>query len=138
MAKREVNITLRSSGAGKVVDDFGKIGSASRDLIVNVKKIGNVFGELGGNIGGFIQNILKGGVWGIVASIAENVMGLFGKWLDGQKEINKELEKLAETAKKAGKAATDCFKEIENSCIDSMSALVLATPTGVPSSKRPM
>ena len=49
MANREVNIELRASGADKVAGEFGKVGKASRDLVVNVKKIGNVFGKLGGN-----------------------------------------------------------------------------------------
>ncbi|MBO7721387.1 MAG: hypothetical protein J6T01_03180 [Kiritimatiellae bacterium] len=45
MARREINIELRADGS-KAVGEFGKVGKASRDLIVNVKKIGNAFGEI--------------------------------------------------------------------------------------------
>ena len=44
MARHEINIELRANGSN-AVSEFGKVGKASRDLIVYVKKIGNVFGE---------------------------------------------------------------------------------------------
>ena len=62
MASHTVNIKLQSGGADKVVGDFGKVRKASTDLIVNVKKIGNIFGDFGGSVGSLLQNFLKGSV----------------------------------------------------------------------------
>ena len=111
MAKREINIELRAAGAGKVAAALGIVGNASKDLIVNVKKMGNVFGELGNNIGGLFQNILKGSVWGIVASIAENVIGLIGKWRDRQKEVAEASKRATEDMIAANAKLTASVRE---------------------------
>lgn len=93
MADGEINITLRSAGGDKVAAEFGKVGRASKDLIVNVKKIGNVFGELGGNIGGLLQNILKGSIWGIAAEVAKGIGGFIKAKIDENREKLKNYRK---------------------------------------------
>ena len=117
MAKSEINIELRAAGGSRVAGEFGKIGKASTDLIVNVKKIGNAFGELGGNIGGLLQNILKGGVFGIVQSVIDLGISLVGKlrasWKKADEDIakaekethEKRMKHLAEYATAAEKAS---------------------------------
>ena len=91
MADHEINIELRADGGSKVVGEFGRIDRASSDLIVNVKKIGNVFGELGGNIAGLVQNILKGGVFGIVQGVIQLGVSAFLKWRDAAKVAEREI-----------------------------------------------
>ena len=97
MARHEINIALKADGS-KAVGEFGKVGKASTDLIVNIKKIGNIFGELGGHVGGFIQNFLKGGVWGIAQSVVAMAVSAITKWRDSAKEA---AEKASEAMKKS-------------------------------------
>ena len=104
MARREINIELRADGS-KAVGEFGKVGKASRDLIVNVKKIGGAFGELGGLLGDLSSNILKGGVWGVMNAVVQAGVGLFQRWRDSAKEAAKASEeavqKMADGVKSA-------------------------------------
>lgn len=90
MARRTVNIELRASGGRQVAGELGKAGKASTDLIVNIRKLGNAFGEIGGNIGGLVSNILKGGIWGIAATAAKGVMSLASKAWENLKKAEKE------------------------------------------------
>ena len=118
MARHEINIELRANGSN-AVSEFGKVGKASRDLIVNVKKIGNVFGEIGGNIGGLFQNILKGGAFGIMQSVVALGVNTFQRWRDSAKEA-------AEAASKAAKETADSIKS-------SVSAISSTMSTGISS-----
>ena len=122
MARRTVNITLSASGGNQVAAEFGKAGKASTDLIVNIKKIGNVFGEVGGHLGGFVQNLLKGGIWGIAQAAIGGVVSLCQKWRDSAKEA-------AEAAEKAAQRARDAHQ----SYIDNYMAAVKKAPSQVPS-----
>ena len=108
MDNNEINIELRASGGNNVVGELGRISRSASDLIVNVKKLGNVFGELGGNIAGLVQNILKGGVFGIVQSVIQLGVSAFSKWRDA-------AAKAAEEAKEAErKASEEALKSISD------------------------
>ena len=108
MDNNEINIELRANGGNNVVGELGRIRRSSSDLIVNVKKLGNVFGELGGNIAGLVQNILKGGVFGIVQSVINLGVSAFSKWRDA-------AAKAAEEAKEAErKASEEALKSISD------------------------
>ena len=109
MANGIVNIILRGQGGSQVGSEFAKVGKASTDLVVNIKKIGNVFGELGGNIGGFFQNILKGGVFGIAQSILQLGVDLFKKWRDSAKEAAEEAAKAQEAAAAGNQARKSIY-----------------------------
>ena len=92
MSRHTVNIELSASGGTKVAGEMGKVGKASTDLVVNVKKLGNVFGELGGNVGGLISNILKGGIWGVMAEVTRGVVSLGKKAWDTLKKAKEEAK----------------------------------------------
>jgi hypothetical protein len=92
MSRHTVNIELRASGGTKTAGEMGKVGKASTDLVANIKKLGNVFGELGGNIGGILKNILKGGIWGIMAEVASGIVSLGKKAWDTLKKAEKETQ----------------------------------------------
>ena len=109
MARRTVNITLSASGGNQVAAEFGKAGKASTDLIVNIKKIGNVFGEVGGHLGGFVQNLLKGGIWGIAQAAIGGVVSLCQKWRDSAKEAAEAAEKAAQRARDAHQSYIDNY-----------------------------
>ena len=102
MASHNVNIVLRSdktgSGFADTLKDIGATKRATTDLIINVKKIGNVFGELGSQLGGLFQNILKGSVWG---TAAEGVKLVAGKIKDLWNASDEAAKKSAEEAAKA-------------------------------------
>lgn len=98
MAKQTVNIELRASGGTKVAGEMGKIGKASTDLVVNIKKIGGAFGELGGFFGDLFSNIMKGGIWGIMSAAVQGVIKLFGKMSSASEEAE---QKAAEAARNA-------------------------------------
>ena len=100
MAKRIVNVELRGTGGAQVASELGKAGKASNDFVVNIKKIGNAFGELGSFWGDLISNITKGGIWGIMNAVVQGAVSLFSKWMNSAKEA-------AEAAAKATKDSLD-------------------------------
>ena len=109
MAKNTVNIQLRAGGASQVAGEFGKVGKASTDLIVNVKKIGGAFGDLGGMLGGVVQNVLKGGIFGIAAEVTRGIVSLYAKWRDSAKEAAEAAEKAAQRARDAHQSYIDNY-----------------------------
>ena len=107
MSSHKINIELSADGGKAVADEIGKVGKASTDLIVNVKKIGRAFGEFGGFFGDLVSNILKGGVWGIMNAVISGAVSLFGKWRDSAKEAAEAAAKAAEEAAERQKKAVD-------------------------------
>ena len=111
MAKQIVNIEIRGSGGSQVVNEFGKVNKASQDFVVNVKKIGGVFGELGGAWGDLVSNIAKGGIWGIMNALINGVVTLYGKWRDSAKEAAEEAKRKTEEMIDANKKLVVSIKE---------------------------
>ena len=98
MASQTVNIELRSSGGSQVASEFGKAAKASSDFVVNIKKIGNVFGELGGTMGDLVSNLAKGGIWGIMNAAVAGAQKLIDNWFAKEEEAE---ERAAAAAQKA-------------------------------------
>ena len=98
MARQTVNIELRAGGGNQVAGEFGKAAKASQDFVVNIKKIGNVFGELGGTMGDLVSNIAKGGIWGIMNAAVAGAQKLLDSWLAKQEQVE---ERAATAAQKA-------------------------------------
>lgn len=116
MARHTVNIELHAGGGSQVVGEVGKVGKATTDLIVNIKKFGNLFGELGSNIGSFLQNLLKGGVWGIAQSIVQIGVDAFSKWKNAEKEAAEAAAKAAqEHLEKRQKLVSEYMATVERS-----------------------
>lgn len=93
MAKQIVNIVLRGDGGTQVANEFAKVRKASTDFVVNIKKIGGVFGELGGAWGDLVSNIAKGGVWGIMNAAVQGSIKLCVKWYEAWKEKGEAYQK---------------------------------------------
>lgn len=93
MAKQTVNIELRAAGGSQVAGEFSKATKASRDFVVNIKKIGGAFGELGGAWGDLISNITKGGIWGIMNSVISGIGTLCAKVYKSIKESSEAYQK---------------------------------------------
>lgn len=116
MARHTVNIELHAGGGSQVAGEVGKVGKATTDLIVNVKKFGNLFGELGSNLGSLAQNLLKGGVWGIAQSIVQIGVDAFEKWRNAEKEAAEAAARHAqELLEKRQKCVSEYMETVERS-----------------------
>lgn len=113
MAKREIDIVLRSTGGKKVVGDLSGVRKASTDLVVNIKKLGGAFGEMGSIAGNVLSNILKGGVFGIIAASVQGAMALCVKAWNKHKEA----------AEKAAEAAKEAFDKMAKGIADKIGAI---------------
>lgn len=100
MADKKINIILdtRATGDGFERTNKGleyskkaaeKATKASTDLTVSVKKLGNVFGDAGSSIGGFVSNLLKGGVWGMAT---EMIRGFISYFVEAAEEAKRKAE----------------------------------------------
>lgn len=98
MARQTVNIELRATGGNQVADEFGRAARASGDFVVNIKKIGNVFGELGGTMGDLISNIAKGGIWGIMNAAVAGAQKLLDDWFAKQEQAEERAATVAQKA----------------------------------------
>ena len=103
MADKKIDIILNSKATGdgytkheqglkRVKKATQEANTASADLTTHVKKLGGVFGQAGGAIGGFVSNFLKGGVWGMAF---EAVRGLFDYIKDAAEEAKRQAEELS-------------------------------------------
>lgn len=100
MADKKINIILdsRATGDGFERTNKGlgyskkaaeKATKASTDLTVSVKRLGNVFGDAGSSIGGFVSNLLKGGVWGMAT---EMIRGFISYFVEAAEEAKRKAE----------------------------------------------
>ena len=121
MSKREINIELRSSGGKKVESDLSGVRKASTDLVVNIKKLGGAFGDLGSIAGNVLSNILKGGIWGIMAASVQGAMALCVKAWNKHKEA----------AEKAAEAAKEAFDKMTKDVADKIAAVGTAFTAAV-------
>lgn len=119
MADKTINIVLASKSTGdgfkKTEAGYAKTNKASQDLIVNVKKLGNVFGELGSTAGSALQNILKGSVWGLAADGARFLWDQLVTLCDQTEVLRRQMERADRAADKFAKNATDEMKHLAES-----------------------
>ena len=123
MAKHMVNIELRAGGGSQVLSEMGKVGKGTTDLIVLVKKLGNSFGEIGGFVSSLLQNILKGGIWGVMASLAQGVITLFKKCITSADDVQKAVEKAKQQAKELSEAYGKALESMKESSKNGLSAI---------------
>jgi len=94
MAGGLVNIVLRSisqgSGWQDHVDNAKKLTAQMGDLSGAAKKFGRIFGTVGGAVGDMFANMLKGGIWGVMASLADVGVKAWMKWRDSAEEAAKK------------------------------------------------
>lgn len=113
--RKIIEILLQSASVGSgfkdTVDNAKRVSASMSDLQDGVRKLGLVFGSLGGIAGNALANILKGGIWGAMAEGVRIVIGLIGKWRDRAKqaaaEVQKKFEQTVAAVKDGAKAAGD-------------------------------
>lgn len=132
MAGGIVNIILRSvsqgSGFQKHIDGARELTNQVSDLSQAGKKLGATFGSLGSLAGDLFSNILKGGIWGAMAAIANIGISLFRKWRDAAKEAAEEAAKAQEAAAVRQQKALENLAEVQRKCASArMSAIADAT-----------
>ena len=127
MAEHKINIELRAD-SGKAVDAFGKVGKASTDLIVNIKKLGGAFGDFGGIAGNILSNIFKGGIWGIMTAAVQGALSLFNKWRNSAKEA---AEAVSEAMKKSAEEASAAITKINQAYKDEVSSIDKVTASTI-------
>lgn len=113
-----IKIMLQSffdaSGVSKMRNAVRTMVGDVGDLSGALKKLGSIFGMIGGAAGGLFANILKGGVWGVMAEGVRIVIGLIGSWRDKEKAAAEEVEKAAKAAYDARiKAVNDYAAAVE-------------------------
>lgn len=98
MANGIINLVLKSTSIGSGFEDVRK---QTRDLITDTnglgkaaQKMGGAFGNAGNLVGQLFANILKGGIWGIMAAGVNLV-------IDQWKKHKEAVEKSLETERKA-------------------------------------
>lgn len=97
-----------SSGVSKMRNAVRSVVGDVGDLSGSLKKLGTIFGSIGSAAGGLVANLLKGGVWGVMAEGVRMVIDLIGKWRDKEKEAAEAVEKAAKAAYEARmKAVSD-------------------------------
>ena len=79
-----VKLVFQSASIGSGLDDFitkTKEGLAnSNNLGQGIAKLSTIFGGLGSSIGGAVNMLLHGGVWGAAAEGVRMVIGAIQKW----------------------------------------------------------
>ncbi len=97
MASKTIEIFLKSVADAT---GFSKIRENAKDLTAKMgglgdgaKKVSEAFGTMGGVVGGALQNLLKGGIWGAMAEAAKGVFMLFQKWREEAKKAEAEAVK---------------------------------------------
>ena len=96
-----------SSGVSKMRNAVRSVVGDVGDLSGSLKKLGTIFGTVGSAAGGLVANLLKGGVWGVMAEGVRIVIDLIGKWRDKEKEAAEAVEKAAKEAFAARMKAVD-------------------------------
>lgn len=117
MANGHVNIVLSTKKKGTGIEDTSKgLVSISKNVVdvrFAVRKLGNVFGELGTTAGSVIANVLKGGVWGAMAEGIRLVVQWIGKWRDAAKEAAEEAAKAQEAAAERQQKALERLADVQ-------------------------
>lgn len=105
MSSKSINIFLKSIADAT---GFTKIREHAKGLTKNmgevggsIKKVSEAFGTLGGVFGGAIQNMLKGGIWGMMGEAIKGVIMLYHRWRDAAKKAAEEERKARDEQIKA-------------------------------------
>lgn len=105
MSSKSINIFLKSIADAT---GFTKIREHAKGLTKNmgevggsIKKVSEAFGTLGGVFGGAIQNMLKGGIWGMMGEAIKGVIMLYQRWRDAAKKAAEEERKARDEQIKA-------------------------------------
>lgn len=110
-----VNIVLKAiaqgSGFEKHTKNAKELTAQVRDLSQAGKKLGMVFGTVGGAIGDLFANILKGGIWGVMASLGDLAVKAWGKWSNSAKEAAEAVAKAEHEAHDARLKHLDDFAD---------------------------
>ena len=94
MAGGLVNIVLRSVSQGngwqENVDNAKKLTAQMSDMGGAAKKFGRIFGSVGSSVGDLLSNVLKGGIFGIAAGLADLGVKAWMKWREAAEEAAKK------------------------------------------------
>lgn len=119
MADKTINVILASKATGdgfkKTEGGCAKTSKASADLIVNVKKLGNAFGELGNTMGSVAQNFLKGSIWGLAADGARFLWDQLVSLCDQTEVLRRQMERADRASEKFAKTAAEDMKKLADS-----------------------
>ena len=115
MADRTIDIQLRTDADTKPLKEYDK---ALGNLTGTMRGVGGVvantaakFGALGSVFSSLIKNVMRGGVWGIMATAVQEI---WGRW-------KKSAEEAAEAAAKAAKESADAIKSTVSEISSAMS-----------------
>ena len=120
-----VKLVFQSASIGSGLDDFiskTKQGLTNSNMLgQGIAKLSTVFGGLGASIGGAVNMLLHGGVWGAAAEGVKMVIGAIQKWRAEAAlaaEMNaKAMKESAERAKEAAEAMKASYQK-SNEMID--------------------
>lgn len=120
-----VKLVFQSASIGSGLDDFiskTKTGLTNANVLgQGIAKLSTIFGGLGASIGGAVNMLLHGGVWGAAAEGVKMVIGAIQKWRAeaalAAEENAKAFAKVQEKAKEAADQMKSSYQK-SNELID--------------------